>query len=57
LLTGGQVWSGDPLILAGYIGSGGGFAEALAKFGAAYAGQTEKDWEELKNSGKAGATA
>jgi len=56
-LTGGQVWSGDPLILAGYIGSGGGFAEALAKFGAAYAGQTEKDWEELKNSGKAGATA
>jgi len=33
------------------------FAEALAKFGAAYADQTEKDWNELKRSGKAGAKA
>jgi uncharacterized protein (DUF2252 family) len=55
LLARGHARSGDPLILSGYIGSGDGFAEALAKFGAAYANQTEKDWEELKKSGKSGA--
>jgi uncharacterized protein (DUF2252 family) len=54
LLARGHARSGDPLILNGYLGSGDGFAEALAKFGAAYADQTEKDWEELKRSGKAG---
>jgi uncharacterized protein (DUF2252 family) len=54
LLARGHARSGDPLILAGYIGSGDGFAEALAKFGAAYADQTEKDWKELRRSGKAG---
>jgi uncharacterized protein (DUF2252 family) len=53
LLARGHARSGDPLILAGYIGSGGGFAEALAKFGSAYADQTEKDWNELKRSAKA----
>jgi uncharacterized protein (DUF2252 family) len=52
LLARGHARSGDPLILAGYIGSGDGFAEALAKFGAAYADQTEKDWQELKRSGR-----
>ena len=54
LLARGHARSGDPLILSGYIGSGDGFAEALAKFGSAYADQTEKDWNELKRSGKAG---
>jgi uncharacterized protein (DUF2252 family) len=54
LLARGHARSGDPLILAGYIGSGDGFAEALAKFGSAYADQTEKDWKELRRSGKAG---
>jgi uncharacterized protein (DUF2252 family) len=54
LLARGHARSGDPLILAGYIGSGDGFAEALAKFGAAYADQTEQDWQELKRSAKAG---
>ncbi|MGO9317590.1 MAG: DUF2252 domain-containing protein [Terracidiphilus sp.] len=54
LLARGHAHSGDPQILTGYIGSGDGFAEALAKFGAAYADQTEKDWNELKRSGKAG---
>jgi uncharacterized protein (DUF2252 family) len=53
LLARGHARSGDPLILAGYIGSGDGFGEALAKFGAAYADQTEKDWNELKRSAKA----
>ena len=55
LLARGHARSGDPLILNGYIGSGDGFAEALAKFGAAYADQTEKDWNELKRSAKTGA--
>ena len=54
LLARGHARSGDPLILAGYIGSGGGFGEALAKFGAAYADQTEKDWNELKRSAYVG---
>jgi uncharacterized protein (DUF2252 family) len=54
LLARGHARSGDPLILAGYIGSGDGFAEALAKFGAAYADQTEKDWNALKRSAKTG---
>jgi hypothetical protein len=54
LLARGHARSGDPLILAGYIGSGDGFAEALAKFGVLYADQTEKDWNELKRSAKSG---
>jgi uncharacterized protein (DUF2252 family) len=54
LLARGHARSGDPLILAGYIGSGDGFAEALAKFGSLYADQTEKDWNELKRSAKSG---
>jgi uncharacterized protein (DUF2252 family) len=53
LLARGHARSGDPLVISGYLGSGGGFAEALAKFGALYADQTEKDWEELKRSGRA----
>jgi uncharacterized protein (DUF2252 family) len=53
LLARGHARSGDPLILNGYIGSGDGFAEALAKFGSSYADQTEKDWNELKRTAKA----
>jgi uncharacterized protein (DUF2252 family) len=53
LLARGHARSGDPLILSGYIGSGDGFAESLAKFGTAYADQTEKDWNTLKRSGNA----
>jgi hypothetical protein len=40
-------------VIAGYIGNGGGFAEAIAAFGVAYADQTVKDWEQLKSSGRA----
>jgi uncharacterized protein (DUF2252 family) len=57
LLARGHARSGDPLILTGYIGSGDGFAQALAKFGSLYADQTEKDWKELCRSGKAGKKA
>jgi len=53
LLARGHARSSDPCILSGYIGTGDGFAEALAKFGSAYADQTEKDWNELKRSAKA----
>ena len=52
LLARGHARSGDPLAIAGYLGNGGGFAEALAKFGSLYADQTEKDWRELCRSGK-----
>jgi uncharacterized protein (DUF2252 family) len=50
LLARGHARSSDPLVVAGYLGAGDGFAEALGKFGAAYADQTEKDWEELKRA-------
>ncbi len=57
LLARGHARSGDPLTIAAYLGAGNGFAEALAKFGSNYADQTEKDWEELRASGKAGTTS
>ena len=52
LLARGHARSGDALQIAGYLGSGEGFAEALAEFGRKYADQTEKDWTELKKSKK-----
>ncbi|MDE3186204.1 MAG: DUF2252 domain-containing protein [Acidobacteriota bacterium] len=52
LLARGHARSGDPLVIAGYLGSGGGFAEALSKFGTLYADQTEKDWQALRRQGK-----
>jgi hypothetical protein len=55
LLARGHARSGDPLVIAGYLGSGDPFAEALAKFGSLYADQTEKDWQALRRSGKAAA--
>jgi uncharacterized protein (DUF2252 family) len=52
LLARGHARSGDPLMIAGYLGTGEGFAQALARFGTVYADQTEKDWQELRRSGK-----
>jgi uncharacterized protein (DUF2252 family) len=52
LLARGHGRSSDPLVIAGYLGSGDGFAECLARFGVMYADQTEKDWEDLKRSRK-----
>ena len=54
LLARGHARSGDPLVLAGYLGTGDGFAEALAKFGSLYADQTEKDWQDLRRASKTG---
>jgi hypothetical protein len=54
LLARGHAHSGDPRVITGYLGSGDGFAEALGKFGALYADQTERDWEDLRRSRKIG---
>ncbi|HEV2134148.1 MAG TPA: DUF2252 domain-containing protein [Terracidiphilus sp.] len=53
LLARGHARSGDPAVISGYLGSGNAFADALGEFGALYADQTEKDWQDLKHSGKA----
>jgi uncharacterized protein (DUF2252 family) len=50
LLARGHARSGDPAVITGYLGSGGGFAEALANFGILYANQTNNDWEDLCRS-------
>ena len=52
LLARGHARSGDPQVIAGYIGAGDRFAAAVAKFGSLYADQTEKDWQALRRSGK-----
>jgi len=48
LLARGHGRSGDPQVIAGYIGNGEAFVEAIGTFGLAYADQTEKDWNQLK---------
>jgi uncharacterized protein (DUF2252 family) len=50
LLARGHARSGDPQVIAGYVGAGDGFAAAIAKFGSAYADQTEKDWQTLRRT-------
>ncbi len=56
LLARGHARAGDPMTIAGYIGSGQSFTEALAEFGRRYADQTEKDWQELRRSIKPGSS-
>jgi uncharacterized protein (DUF2252 family) len=46
--------SGDPAIIAGYLGSSDAFDEAIMMFAAAYADQTERDHTALVNAVKAG---
>src|SRR5579885_646917 len=50
LLARGHARSGDPCLIAGYLGNGKRFAEAILKFAEAYADQTERDWEALRRS-------
>lgn len=52
LLARGHARSGDPVVIAGYLGNGQAFAESIARFGGLYADQTEKDWQALRRSGK-----
>lgn len=52
LLARGHARSGDPMVLAGYIGTGSAFAEAIARFGVLYADQIETDWRTLKRTVK-----
>lgn len=50
LFARGHSRSGDPCILAGYLGNGDKFDKAIIQFAEAYADQTEEDWTELKKS-------
>jgi uncharacterized protein (DUF2252 family) len=50
LLARGHSRSGDPQLLAGYVGNGRRFEAALTEFAYAYADQTEKDRQELLKS-------
>jgi uncharacterized protein (DUF2252 family) len=45
LLARGHARSGDCAVLAGYIGASTRFDDAIANFAAAYADQTERDWQ------------
>src|SRR5271163_4758375 len=50
LLARGHARSGDACVIAGYVGSGKKFGEAILEFAEAYAEQTKKDWEALLKS-------
>jgi uncharacterized protein (DUF2252 family) len=49
--------AGDAAAISGYIGKSGALDEALAHFAAAYADQTEHDFEQLKTAAKNGRIA
>jgi uncharacterized protein (DUF2252 family) len=49
-LARGHARSGDPCVIAGYIGTSDRFDQAIAKFAAGYADQTERDWQALTRS-------
>jgi uncharacterized protein (DUF2252 family) len=46
--------TGDAAAISGYIGTGVTLDAAVARFAAAYADQTERDYEELKKAAKSG---
>ena len=46
--------SGDPAMLAGYLGKSGVIDEAIARFAASYADQTERDHEALAAAARQG---
>jgi hypothetical protein len=44
--------SGDPALIAGYLGKSDGMDEAVARFAAAYAEQTDRDHDALVKAAK-----
>jgi uncharacterized protein (DUF2252 family) len=50
LLARGHSRSGDSCVIAGYVGNGKKFDEAILEFAESYADQTQKDWEALLKS-------
>ncbi len=46
--------SGDPALIAGYLGKGDGFDQAVADFSVAYADQTERDFAAFTTALRAG---
>ena len=46
--------AGDAAVIAGYLGSGTAFDDALGEFALAYAEQTERDWNAFVSAIKAG---
>jgi uncharacterized protein (DUF2252 family) len=49
-LARGHARSGDPGMIAGYLGTSARFDSTIARFAAAYATQTERDWQALLHS-------
>ncbi len=49
-LARGHARSGDPCMIAGYIGASPRFDDAIVHFAAEYADQTERDWQSLVRS-------
>jgi hypothetical protein len=54
VLAKGHARSGDPAVLAGYLGTNDRWDKALAKFSLAYAEQTTKDYEGFQKAIRAG---
>jgi uncharacterized protein (DUF2252 family) len=50
LLARGHARSGDACLIAGYIGTGKKFAQAILEFAGIYADQTRQDWQALLKS-------
>jgi uncharacterized protein (DUF2252 family) len=49
-LARGHARSGDPIVIAGYLGNGNVFDNAIAAFAEAYADQNERDYDVLKQA-------
>jgi uncharacterized protein (DUF2252 family) len=52
MLARGHARSGDSRMIAGYIGNGNRFREAILTFAESYANQTEQDWKDFTKSKK-----
>jgi hypothetical protein len=49
--------SGEPSAIAGYLGGGGAFEEAIGRFALAYADQAERDYEAFVRAVRSGRLA